>query len=653
MLNITEQKNAEKLIRENEELLRLALEATEEGIWDWDIIENKVNHNKKWCEILGLDDELTTHPMEFFTDCIYPSDVYKVMNKVNTAMKDDIKYRSEHRMVKADGTVIWVNDRGAVIEKDNTGNPIRMIGSISDISERKIYEEQLKLLKELFSAGPVFILIWDIKKNWKVEYASENTKEILGYDSQKLQSNDFNYANIVHPDDFGRIMKEIKYNIENNINYYEQSYRLRLKDGKYRWFYDFAMINRDENGEVNEIRGYMFDQTHQKEIEKDLEDKRFRLDSIINGTDIGTWEWNIQTGETIFNEKWAGIIGYTLEEISPTTIDTWIKFANSDDLKKTERALQKHFNKESEYYEVEIRMKHKAGNWIWVQDRGKVLTWTCEGKPLMMYGTHQEITNRKENERKIKRYSEMQDIMIKISKQFINADISKFDEVTNNALEDLGKFANADRSYIFKYDFSTHTTSNTFEWCAEGVSKEIDNLQDISIDYIPQWIEKHKSGEEFYVYDVSKLTDTGEGCLKRILEPQGIKSIFTLPLTHQGKLIGFIGFDSVKEKHNYTEKEKMLLIVFAEIFVNFQERVYTSNKLREANKAKSEFLANMSHEIRTPMNAILGFSEILKDSVKDKKHLNYINGINLAGKNLLNLINDILDLSKIEADSVK
>jgi len=126
-----------------------------------------------------------------------------------------------------------------------------------------------------------------------------------------------------------------------------------------------------------------------------LRESALRLESIIEGTCAGTWEWNIQTGETVFNQLWAEIAGYTLDELAPVSIKTWEALAHPDDLKQSEELLTKHFAGELPYYHFESRMKHKDGHWIWVLDRGKVSTWSADGKPLMMYGTHADISNRK------------------------------------------------------------------------------------------------------------------------------------------------------------------------------------------------------------------------------------------------------------------
>ena len=137
-------------------------------------------------------------------------------------------------------------------------------------------------------------------------------------------------------------------------------------------------------------------------VEKNLAMKTERLNHILEGTNVGSWEWNVQTGETVFNQRWAEIIGYTLEELQPTSIDTWMQYAHEPDLEKSGELLERHFNGELEFYDTEARMKHKDGHWVWVHDRGKVYSWTKDGKPEWMAGTHQEITERKQAEEKIR-----------------------------------------------------------------------------------------------------------------------------------------------------------------------------------------------------------------------------------------------------------
>ena len=140
------------------------------------------------------------------------------------------------------------------------------------------------------------------------------------------------------------------------------------------------------------------DQAEQDRLLASLKEERERLAGILKGTHAGTWEWNVQTGELKLNERWAEIVGTTLPEISPTTIETWVRFAHPEDLKASDELLQRHFRGELDYYEIELRMKHVRGEWVWVLDRGRVTSWTADGKPLMMMGTHQDITERKEAE---------------------------------------------------------------------------------------------------------------------------------------------------------------------------------------------------------------------------------------------------------------
>ncbi len=115
---------------------------------------------------------------------------------------------------------------------------------------------------------------------------------------------------------------------------------------------------------------------------------------LLQGAGIGTWVWNVQSGETRFNEVWAGILGYALEELQPTTIDTWIRLTHADDLPVANAALQAHFDGQTTQYQAEFRMRHKQGHWVRVLDRGQVLIRDAQGKPLWMFGSHLDITDR-------------------------------------------------------------------------------------------------------------------------------------------------------------------------------------------------------------------------------------------------------------------
>lgn len=120
-----------------------------------------------------------------------------------------------------------------------------------------------------------------------------------------------------------------------------------------------------------------------------------RLTAILEGTRAGTWEWNLKTGEARFNSRWAKIIGYSLTELAPTTIETWFDRVHPEDHERLRHKLNQHLTGEREQYAVECRLRHKAGHWVWVNARGRVVTWTRDDEPEWMVGTHIDITWRK------------------------------------------------------------------------------------------------------------------------------------------------------------------------------------------------------------------------------------------------------------------
>ncbi|WP_041523904.1 PAS domain-containing protein [Gilvimarinus agarilyticus] len=140
-----------------------------------------------------------------------------------------------------------------------------------------------------------------------------------------------------------------------------------------------------------------------QEQDRRLHEQRQRLELVIASTGVGIWDWDIPSGETHFNDRWAEIIGYRLDELEPTDINTWLEHAHPEDLPKSEAGLNAHWEGLADKYVCECRMRHKDGHWVWVVDTGEVVEWNPDGSPKRMVGTHLDITEHKNALREVQR----------------------------------------------------------------------------------------------------------------------------------------------------------------------------------------------------------------------------------------------------------
>lgn len=387
--DISEQVKAREQIAESEAWFRGLFDLSPDGIVILDPATARFrNFNRAAYEMLGYTEEeyaeLTVPDIDLFDD------QERAERRAREAMeKGRSNFETRHR--KKDGSTIpvLVSIQAMVLGE----NPYMMV-TFRDVSEEVKARELIERERNLFAAGPVAVFEWYPEAGWPVYYVTPNVIEVLGYSAEEMQQEGFHFAELLHPEDIEQVGREVDAHLAKRTPRFEQSYRLRCKDGVYRWFYDFT-VPQWEGDKIVKIRGYLVDQSRQKEVEASLALERRRLTDILDGTRTGTWEWSVQTGETVFNERWAEIIGYRLEELEPISIETWSSLVHPDDAKISEALLTRHFARETDYYECECRMKHKDGSWVWVLDRGRVVEWDREGRPILMSGTHTDITERK------------------------------------------------------------------------------------------------------------------------------------------------------------------------------------------------------------------------------------------------------------------
>jgi PAS domain S-box-containing protein len=141
---VTEMYRLQEIANKTQKQLSYVLEATGEGVWDWDIVTHTVEHNSRWCEILGMDSTFLESNDQVYFSMIFEDDKERVQSCIKNALEHKEEYLCEYRMVRTDGRLIWVEDHGKIVAFEHENQPIRMVGSIKDITERKHSEVLLK-----------------------------------------------------------------------------------------------------------------------------------------------------------------------------------------------------------------------------------------------------------------------------------------------------------------------------------------------------------------------------------------------------------------------------------------------------------------------------------------------------------------------------
>jgi PAS domain S-box-containing protein len=511
-----------------------------------------------------------------------------------------------------------------------SGNGISNAGQPGSISSNNSPNDFSRINELIFDQDLLPILITD--KLGKIIRINRAFSRVFGYTEHELagQIPKVLLSGLVNKETYKELWQKL-----NATGHWEGAFIDKTKSGKN--IPVKAVINaiKDDQGEVIKYIALFEDSTELVEIESelrrsylavqnnfeelleiksDLERSNKRLGAVISGSNAGTWEWNIQTGETIYNERWAEIIGYSLSELSPNTIQSWIDLAHPDDLLISNQKIDDYLKGETGFYEFQARMKHKDGHWVWVEDRGKITEWDELGKPLKMSGTHTDVTELINSRLTLKHQIEIEALITAISIDLTNITNANLDDKLQGAISAIGHFSKVDRTYLFQVSENGSMMGNTHEWCAEGIEPQIENLKDMPVSVFPWWMEKMQQHEIILFQHIDEMPVEAAN-EKEILKSQNIISILVVPVHYAGELIGFIGFDSVVEEKIWTEFDKYTLQTFALSVANAIISARSQRNLLLA-KEKAELSEKQLHSLFENMfDGVAGCKLVIENDV--------------------------------------
>jgi len=490
-----------------------------------------------------------------------------------------------------------------------------------------------------FNAIHDFLFVLDANGN--IIHANDSVFNRLGYLPQELIGH--SVLKIHPPNQRNRAQKIVELMINGKLDYCPIP--LLSKDGKL-----IPVETRISHGNWNGSPAFFGVSKDVTQIK--ISDEKFRR--AFNNSAALMAISKIDEGNFIeINQAFIDTTGYFREEIIGHTPFDLNLFVYPEQRKK----IYQQFQKEKTVRNFAITIQAKDGTLIeglfsaYVIDMGNQDCWLT---------VMTDISKLKETEQSLINVNIILRNLIALAKNFLNVTPGTQNVTISKGLESIGKLIEADRAYLFAYDFDNQTMSNTHEWCNHDISPAIGNLQQLSISKFQDWVRNHQQGKIYHIPSVDHLPD---GKLKDILVSQGIKSIVTIPMMNGKNCTGFVGFDSVSINREFSKDEIDLLGLLAELIANFEVKLKAEQQLAMMNTkqqqllikaeqaaiAKGKFVANMSHEIRTPLNAILGYAQIMDRECGSCEHKNKgLSGITKSGEILLELINDILEMIQVD-----
>jgi PAS domain S-box-containing protein len=739
MRNEEEHKRAEEKLRENEERLRLSLEAANQGLYDLNVQTGDAIVNRQYAEMLGYDFETFVETNAFWIERLHPDD----QDITAQAYRDYIRgllpeYRVEFRQRTKNGDWKWILSLGKVVEYDAQGNPLRMLGTHTDITKRKLAEEALKQseenLSKAFSSSPAALLLTRLSDGRFLEVNDAYCK-IVGYERHELLGrNTTEFSIFIHPSDRQAIVAQLL--AKGSVRDFETS--IRHRSGEIR-----NVVAAQElitiNGEAC-ILSHLLDITARKTAEDALQLANARFERMVDSNIVGIVVAEANGKIVLANDYYLNLLNLTRQDLMDGKVD-WRKFTPQEWLLADEKAIQQlRENGVCDPYEKEYVRADGSRVSVLIADA------LFAGPEEQIIGLILDITERKQAEQARYESESRYRNLIETSPDgiFINRE-NQIVFMNSRGLEMLGasvpeQILGRSPFEIFHPDSHSLIQERIKLLLGEGVAVPVVEEQLIRLDgttlsaevtatpvmvdgviaiqVVLRDITERKRAEEqvkqnervlrlfvehspasiamfdremryivashryFIDYRLSIQDLTGRSHYDIFPEiPERWKEIHRRGLNGEiikaeedpfpredgtmdwvrweihpwyeesGNIGGIILFSEVITERKQVQDELHLLNLQLE-----QRVLERTLELSQANRAKDEFLANMSHELRTPLNTVLGLSETLLEQHRgplNEKQVQSIELIASSGRHLLGLINDILEVSKIEAGKLE
>ena len=547
--------------------------------------------NKSWEEILGYKQGEVEESK--FTEYIHPEDMEKTLKYIDNIKKSKEIRIFVNRYLKKNGKYSYLEWRARYHNN-------KIYATAREITEKINIENKLKSseenFKDFFEATDRMIFV--ANESGKIIHNNKSVKEKLGYDTKDIKGK--NLLDI-HP---LNVRKEAERLLDKILIDRKGGCTLPLKK---------------KNGDILSVdTRILFGEWDNKkcvyavctDITKEQENLE-RAEKIFQNNPAIMAINSFETNEFLeVNESFLKTLGYKYENvIGKTLLDLNIIPKNSE----VEKILHS-FRKNGKIKNIEVTYKIKSGKIRYGILSGELLE--NQGKKYYL-STMIDITNQKEISKSLEYKNKFLSILMNMSFKFINYPTGESQDFINESLKNIGKFVEADRVYTFDYDFENKLTSNTYEWCRQGVEPQIEYLQNIPIEIIDSWVKKHKEGKIVRIPEVFKYKSKDR--VKEILEEQNIKSVLSVPMIDGGKCIGFVGFDSVLKYAKYKESEINLLKLFAQAIVDIRNKDKREQELIKSVEEKSTLMREIHHRVKNNLQLVSSLLYLQSSYIEDTK----------------------------------